>query len=140
MYLNIILAAFMLTVTTGIHAGCMMLSFAFNRMDSKLRAKRKHTFRTLQISGVIVLMFLSSFLEALVWALTYLALNAIDGFEKALYFSMATYTTLGCDIFLDVQWRLLSSFESVNGIIMFGWTTAIVIAAVQHLYVNDEGK
>ena len=48
---------------------------------------------------------------------------------------MVTYTTLGYgDVVLIERWRLLSSFEATNGIIMFGWTTAIVIAAVQRIY------
>ena len=91
------------------------------------------------VSGVVILMFLASVLEVLVWALTYLALNAIEGFERALYFSMVTYTTLGYgDVVLIERWRLLSSFEAANGIIMFGWTTAIVIAAVQRIYFKEK--
>ena len=70
---------------------------------------------------------------------TYLALNAIDGLEKALYFSMVTFTTLGYgEIVLDERWRLLASSGAGNGIIMFGWTTAIVIAAVQRIYLIKE--
>ena len=71
----------------------------------------------------------------------YLALNALQSFEKALYFSMVTYTTLGYgDVILHDRWRLLSAFGSANGIIMFGWTTAIVIAAVQRIYSVGEKK
>jgi hypothetical protein len=40
------------------------------------------------------------------------------------------------EIVLDGRWRLLASFEAANGIIMFGWTTAIVIAVVQHVYAT----
>ena len=84
-------------------------------------------------------MFIVSVVEVLVWAVTYLALNAIDGLEKAIYFSMVTFTTLGYgEIVLDERWRLLASSEAVNGIIMFGWTTAIVIAAVQRIYLSEE--
>jgi len=91
------------------------------------------------VSGVVILMFLASVLEVLVWAITYLALNAIQGLEKALYFSMVTFTTLGYgEIVLDEQWRLLASFEAANGIIMFGWTTAIVIAVVQRHYLGEK--
>jgi len=83
-------------------------------------------------------MFLVSVLEVLAWAATYLALNAIQGFEQALYFSTVTFTTLGYgDILLDERWRLLASFEATNGIIMFGWTTAIVVAAVQRIYRKE---
>lgn len=92
-----------------------------------------------RVSFVIVTLFLASVVEALAWALTYIAIGAIEGFEKALYFSMVTYTTLGYgDVSLDEGARLLSTFESANGIIMFGWTTAIVIAVVSHVYFGKE--
>ena len=97
--------------------------------------------RVYRISELVIVMFLASLLETLVWAITYLALNAIEGLERALYFSMVTYTTLGYgDVVLVERWRLLSSFEAANGIIMFGWTTAIVITAVQRIYFGKELK
>ena len=90
------------------------------------------------IGGTVLLMFLVSVLEVLIWAVSYLALNAIEGFERALYFSMVTFTTLGYgEIVLDEHWRLLASFEAANGIIMFWWTTAIVIAVVQRVYFSE---
>jgi len=92
------------------------------------------------VSGVVILMFLASVLEVLVWAITYLALNAIEGFERALYFSMVTFTTLGYgDVVLAEHWRLLSSFEAANGIIMFGWTTALIVAVAQRVFAQREG-
>ena len=84
-------------------------------------------------------MFCVSLVEVLLWAAAYLALHAIEGFEKAVYFSMVTFTTLGYgEIVLDERWRLLASFEAANGIIMFGCTAAIVIASVQRVYFGKE--
>lgn len=37
------------------------------------------------------------------------------------------------DIALGADWRLLASFEAASGIIMVGWTTALVVADVQRL-------
>ena len=80
-------------------------------------------------------MFFISIVEVLLWAATYLWVNIIESFEEAFYFSMVTFTTLGYgDIVLKGTWRLLASFEAAIGIIMFGWTTAIVFAAVQNIY------
>ncbi|MGB3020865.1 MAG: potassium channel family protein, partial [Methyloceanibacter sp.] len=68
----------------------------------------------------------------------YLALGAIGSFEQAVYFSTVTFTTLGFgDIILDERWRLLSSFEAANGLLMFGWSTALVFVAVKWVYQND---
>ena len=44
------------------------------------------------------------------------------------------------EIVLDERWRLLASFEAANGIIMFGWTTAVVVAVVHRVYFVDKGK
>jgi voltage-gated potassium channel Kch len=86
-------------------------------------------------------MFLASAVEAGLWAATYLALGAIPGVERAMYFSTVTYTTLGYgDVVMEERWRLLSALEAANGIIMFGWTTALIFAAVQVVYLSRESS
>ena len=135
MLLNIGIAAFMMVVTTAIHAVGMVLALHAIQKYEGESSKHPRLSRIYRVSGIILLMFLASIMEVLVWASTFLALNAIQGLEKALYFSMVTFTTLGYgEIVLDEQWRLLASFEAANGIIMFGWSTAIVIAVVQNVY------
>ncbi|MFO7684450.1 MAG: potassium channel family protein [Desulfobacterales bacterium] len=89
----------------------------------------------------VVLMNLVAIMEVLIWGAAYQAFDAIDGFEKAIYFSAVTFTTLGYgDVVLDGSRRLLSSLEVINGIIMFGWSTAIVIAALQSVYFSPGGR
>jgi hypothetical protein len=91
--------------------------------------------RAYLVGEVVLVMAMVSILEVLLWAATYLALGEIKGLEPAFYFSMVTFTTLGYgDIVLDESWRLLASFQAATGILMFGWTTAILIAVVQHSY------
>jgi hypothetical protein len=137
MNFNLIIAACMMVATTTIHAGGMLLVMRMS--DLQKGPSNKRLKRLFLVSGVVILMFLASVLEVLVWAITYLALNAIEGFEQAMYFSMVTFTTLGYgDVVLAEHWRLLSSFEAANGIIMFGWTTAIVIAVVQRHYLGEK--
>lgn len=136
MLFNTVIAAILMVVTCGAHAGGMLLVVRLVGLHRQRQiANPSHRPHIFWIGGTVLLMFLVSLLEALIWALAYLALNAIEGFEQALYFSMATFTTLGYgDIVLDERWRLLASFEAANGIIIFGWTTAIVIAVVQRIY------
>ena len=138
MLFNIFIAAALIVATTAIHAGCMILAMRLMRShDGHL--KRLRQMRIYRVSGIVLLMFNASLLEVLLWAATYRVLNALQGFEEAFYFSMVTFTTLGYgEIVLDDQWRLLSSFVAANGIIMFGWTTAIILAAVQRIYFGKE--
>ena len=141
MHLNIIIAFCMIMATTAIHAVGMLLALQVLQRHEAMLSTYPRLARVYRISELVILMFIASLLETLVWAITYLALNAIEGLERALYFSMVTYTTLGYgDVVLVERWRLLSSFEAANGIIMFGWTTAIVITAVQRIYFGKELK
>ncbi len=138
MLLNIVIAAALILATTLIHAAGMML--ALHRMHKPAGSVRNRLLRShvYAVGEVIVLMFNVSLLEVILWALVFLALNATQGFEQSLYFSMVTYTTLGYgDVLLDARWRLLASFEAANGIIMFGWTTAIVMAVVHKVYFGS---
>ena len=139
MLLNIAIATFMFVATTGIHASGMMLALHLARSKGGVLRERLRHSHILRISGIVIAMFLASLAEVVVWAIPYLAFDAIRGFEKAVYFSMVTFTTLGYgDVLLDEHWRLLASFEAANGIIMFGWTTAIVMATIRHVYFNDK--
>ena len=112
MLLNIAIAALMMIVTTGIHAGGMMLTRrAIAPGAGRLRHRLQQT-RIYWVGGAVLLVFLVSLVEVSVWAATYLALDASQGFERTLYFSMVTVTTLGYgDIVLDERWHLLTSFE-----------------------------
>jgi voltage-gated potassium channel Kch len=74
-------------------------------------------------------------LEAVLWALLYMALPAHAGlknFHDAVYFSMITFTTLGYgDVTLSEPWQVLAGAEGMVGIVVFGLTTALLYAVIQ---------
>ena len=73
--------------------------------------------------------------NVLIWATFYYVQAALPSFEESLYFSIVTFTTLGYgDIVLDREWRLLATFEAINGTIIFGWMTALIVAFIQRLW------
>ncbi len=104
MVFNIGIAAFMMVVTTGIHAGAMSLALRASQMQGGRWRQRLRRFRIYWVGGTVLLMFLVLLVEVFVWAAAYLALNAIQGFEQAFYFSMVSFTTLGYGVHIrDVQ-------------------------------------
>ena len=140
MLLNVAIAVFMMMVTTCIHAAGMQIMLRVKDHRTGLRGWLRKT-RIYWVVTTILVMFVLALLEALTWASVYLVLGALKGMEQALYFSLVTFTTLGYgEIVLDERWRLLASFEAANGIIMFGWSTAIVIAVVQRVYMADNAE
>jgi hypothetical protein len=130
---NIAIGSFMLLITTIIHAVGMGATFRVLDKYEHRHAKRYWN-RLMVVAGAVWIMFAASLLELLAWAGAYIALGEFDAIEPAVYFSNVTYTTVGYgDIVLSPARRLLASFEATNGIIMFGWTTAVVMAAVQRV-------
>jgi len=131
---NITIGTAMMAITTAIHAVGMLIAVrVVGRLA--LRPRPSMAWPLMLVTGTVLLFFVVSLVEVVVWAAAYLQVKAISGAEPALYFSMVTFTTLGYgDVVLDEQWRLLAPFEAANGIIMFGWTTALVIAVVQRVY------
>ena len=90
--------------------------------------------RVILVAGAVMGFFTASLIEVVLWAAAYLKVGAIAEFEAAVYFSMVTFTTLGYgDVTLHEPWRLLGSSQAATGIIMFGWTTALIFSYVQHV-------
>jgi hypothetical protein len=74
-------------------------------------------------------------LEMAVWATAYSAGGVLPNFEAALYYSLTSYSSVGYgDVIPPVSWRLLGPIEATVGILMLGWSTSIVVAAVQKMY------
>lgn len=89
----------------------------------------------------VLVVFLSHIVQIWLWALLFLYLepNILHNLETALYFSTSSFTTVGFgDVFLDEEWRLLSSFEAANGFILFGWSTAFIFEIISKLYKDEK--
>jgi len=138
MLINVLIAVLLITINIFIHAAAMMLIMRLLVQNFTVKLDRiLWSWPVFPVCLAMLLMFLASICEVMVWAIAYLTVHAVQGFEKAVYFSMVTFTSLGYgDIVLSERWRLLASFEAACGIIMFGWTTALVIAVVQRVYFN----
>jgi hypothetical protein len=71
------------------------------------------------------------------WALVYLLCGEMATFETAFYFSAQNYTALGYgDVVLSQRWRLLGPLEAINGLLLFGLSTAVMFAVLSRLITN----
>ena len=77
--------------------------------------------------GVASVLIVAHTIEVLVWALAYAAVKAAPPNGDLLYFAFVNYTTLGYGDMIPVQmWRLIGPITAMNGILMFGWSTAVL--------------
>jgi hypothetical protein len=136
MFQQIALGSALVLITTLVHTGCMMAAIRFvKKSNAGVRSGQSRWTREAMIAVFVLLMFYAAILDVSVWAVAYLAVGAMPSFEPALYFSTVTFTSLGYgDIVLNDGWRLLAALESANGVMIFGWTTALIFAIVQRVY------
>ncbi len=138
MLANLFIASLMMLITSAVHvAGISLVTWMVKGQLNHWRHQHP-LIRARKIGGISLLMFFLSVAEIWLWAWVYLLVGAFEKIEVALYFSTVSFTTLGYgDILLDEKWRLMGAFEAANGIIIFGLTTAVVVAAFQRLYFSD---
>ncbi len=94
------------------------------------------TLRTIGILAISILFIVGIHtIEAWSWAAVYMWVGEFDQLAKALYFSVVTSTTLGYgDVTLSESWQLLATFEAMGGLILFGASTAFMLATMRHLF------
>lgn len=137
----------MMGLTIAIHAfgSAKWLNFISQR---KLRLFDAQSHASLYSGTTIILttvVLLSLHLvEILMWAAFFFLLpgqSGLEGFHEAIYFSLVTFTTLGYgDVTLSESWRVLSGFEAMIGITVFGLTTATLFSVMQTLWHETHGK
>jgi voltage-gated potassium channel Kch len=131
----------LILVTTAIHgiatSGLMRLT---DRFGERFRAGRLAAFRTVFVPLLVLAMLLVSLLEACLWGWYYWATGQIAAFMDSVYFSLVTMTTVGYgDITLAGGGRTSSGMQAALGIVLFGWTTAVIFMAVQAVHLSAKG-
>src|SRR5262249_25721741 len=88
------------------------------------------------ISTVSVLMAAHA-LEVVVWSLAYALVDAAAASANLVYFAFVNYTTLGYGDIVPVErWRLLGPITAMNGVLLFGWSTAVIFEVLRRTLVR----
>lgn len=89
------------------------------------------------VIGLTCWLILIHVAEISVWGLFYLWQDCLPDVESAIYFSAASYTSVGYgDLVLPQQWRLFGPLETLTGILMCGLSTGLFFAIVFRWIIN----
>ena len=126
----------------AIHALVMVVVIKVTRFADEL-ATSYQTFRLMavMIAAVTVLM-IAHLAEVLVWSLTYAIFGVAPEGADIVYFAFVNYTTLGYgDVTPVERWHLLGPMTAMNGVLLFGWSTAVVFEVLRMtLLASGEGE
>jgi hypothetical protein len=83
---------------------------------------------TVVIVSTGALLVAAHLLEVMIWSVTYDLVGAAPPGSDLIYFAFQNYTTLGYGDILPVYgWRLLAPMTALNGIMLIGWSTALIL-------------
>lgn len=84
------------------------------------------------INAVMAVLVAGNLGQIAVWGLLFVWVGEFQSFSEAFYHSAVNFATLGYgDIVMSPAHRLLGPLEAINGVLMFGVSTATLMAALQ---------
>jgi hypothetical protein len=85
---------------------------------------RRHLMTVMVVTSLMLM--IAHTVEIIVWSLVYAVVGAAPAGNDLLDFAFVNYTTLGYgDVTPLKEWRLIGPMTAMNGILMFGWSTAV---------------
>ena len=116
----------------AIHALVMVVVIRVARLADEL-ATAYQTFRLIAVMiATVTVLMIAHLAEVLVWSLIYAALDVAPEGADLVYFAFVNYTTLGYgDVTPVKRWNLLGPMTAMNGVLMFGWSTAVIFEVLR---------
>jgi hypothetical protein len=133
-----ILGLALTVLTIAIHTTAVVL-MAFG-LEARIRARVDETpdlrraipTVIVRIGAVALILAALHGLEGVLWALAYWWLGALGSFGEASVYALSTMTTLEIPgLTLPSRFQMISALEAVNGVLLFGISTAFLFAVIQ---------
>lgn len=85
-----------------------------------------------RIGAVALILAALHGIEGLLWAVAYWGLGALDSLSNASVYALATMTTFEIQgLTPPERFQMLSALQAVNGVLLFGISTAFLFAVIQ---------
>ncbi len=82
--------------------------------------------------------------EVVVWTFAYAIVGVAPPGTDLIYFAFVNYTTLGYgDVTPLRRWQLLGPMTAMNGVLLFGWSTAVIFAVLRKAMIpglTEDGR
>ena len=125
----------------AIHAVVMAVVVSTARHTLAWKRRRSQSWLSAVMVATVGVLLLAHVAEVIAWSLAYAILGAAPTEADVLYFAFVNYTTLGYGDVVPVErWRLLGPITAMNGVLLFGWSTAVIFEVLrQAMRSRDEG-
>ena len=132
MALQFLMGCVVSVINIMIHALVTLGAVGIARSARVRNTERPRSYLMAVMVATAVALMVAHTLEVFVWAVAYAIVGAAPADSDLLYFAFVNYTTLGYGDITPVQtWRLSGPMTAMNGILMFGWSTALLFEVLR---------
>jgi len=115
-----------------VHALVMTLVVRAAQVASTKHTTRPHLRLILVMVATILVLEAAHSVEVFVWSLAYWIFDVAPAGANLVYFAFVNYTTLGYgDVTPLPKWQLLGPMTAMNGVLLFGWSTAVLFEVLR---------
>jgi hypothetical protein len=115
-----------------IHALITLVAIGIARRAGLQRTSRPRLHLMIVMVVTALVLMIAHTVEIIVWSLAYAVVGAAPAGSDLLDFAFVNYTTLGYgDVTPLKEWRLVGPITAMNGILMFGWSTAVLFEVLR---------
>jgi hypothetical protein len=120
----------------GVHA-LVMTAVVWVAHTTRAKHTSRQSLRLIVVMVATVSVLMAAHVsEVIVWALAYALTDAAPAGANLVYFAFVNYTTLGYgDVTPVERWRLLGPMTAMNGVLLFGWSTAVIFEVLRRTAV-----
>jgi Ion channel len=123
----------------AIHSLLMTAVVRASRSTASMNAAHPALLLTAIMIVTVLVLMAAHICEVFVWALAYLIVAAAPEGSNIVYFAFVNYTTLGYgDITPREDWKLLGPLTAMNGVLLFGWSTAVIFQVLSRAMADIE--
>jgi hypothetical protein len=131
-----------IAITLAVHfVAVVMLATALSRVGLRIQ-RRPPNPSTLMAMVIVTACTLGWMLavvhgfEASIWAIAYMRLGAATSFGDAMLYSLDSMTARGASgLQLERHWKMLGVLEAVNGLLLFGISTAFLATVIVEMRI-----
>ena len=121
----------------SIHALVMVIVIRVTSIAGEIATSRLWLRLIVVMIATVSVLMVAHFAEVLVWTLIYAIVNVAPAGTDLIYFAFVNYTTLGYgDVTPVERWHLLGPMTAMNGVLLFGWSTAVIFEALRNVLMT----
>lgn len=132
MLINVIIGLSTIVVCLFLQSAMLLVALRYYKNHSNLIYSPSFWSSMAIIKSVMLILIIGNLIQIAIWASLFLWFGEFTEFGEAFYHSAVNFSTLGYgDFVMSAEIKLLGPIEAINGGLMIGMSTAVLMTVFQ---------